>query len=104
MSYPTNGMEMNFLDANIVEPYISYINCCMRFGNEPQLTLHEFNKLYPIMCFDVSSQPQLLKSNGINITLYIKKSSALTLLGYCLILEESHHTIDVLNGQMIRVN
>ena len=45
MYYPADRMEFNFLEANFLEPYISMINCCKIFGNEPQLSAQEFRDL-----------------------------------------------------------
>lgn len=100
--YPIDRMKMDFLNADILEPYVSYINCCQMFGNEPQLTVQEFKDLYPIFCFDVSAQPKG-ESNSVSVNLHIEKSSALQLKAYALLLEDCRYKIDVLGGKMIRV-
>jgi len=102
MYYPNDGMKFNFSIYNIVEAYLTYVNACRTFGFEPQMSLHEF-VLNPIFCFDLSAQPEALKSNGIDITIQIEKTSALTLQGYCLVKEESYHQIDVADGKMLRI-
>ena len=104
MYYPIDSMTFNFDDYNIVEPYLAYINCCKTFGNEPQLTLQEFHDIYPIFVFDCSAQPETLKSNGIDISLHIEKTSTLTLEGYALILEDSYYNIQTNNGRMLRIS
>ncbi len=71
MYYPVDRMELNFLYANYLEPYLSMINCCKIFGNEPQLTAQEFKDIYTIFCVDVNCQPKQLNDNGISITLHI---------------------------------
>ena len=101
--YPIDRMQMDFLNADVLEPYVAYMNCCQMFGNEPQLSVQEFKDLYPIFCFDVSAQSKTLKDNGINVTLHIEKSSALTLRGYALLLEDCQYKIDVNNGSMVRI-
>ncbi len=60
--------------------------------------------MYTIFCTDLSSQPKQLKDNGISITLHIGKDSALTLQGYCLLLEDATFTIATGNGAMLRIN
>jgi hypothetical protein len=102
--YPIDRMQFNFDNYNIMEPYNSYVECCKTFGNEPQLNVQEFHDLYPVFCFDVSAQPQSLKSNGIDITLIIEKTAALTLQGHALLLEDTYHSIDIDNGRMLRLN
>jgi hypothetical protein len=104
MYYPIDRMQFNFLDNDILEPYISYANCCNTFGVEAQLSAQEFKDLYPIFCFDVSAQSRTLKDNGITVSLHIEKSSALSLQGYCVVLEDCSYTIDVEKGSMVRVN
>ena len=103
MFYPIDRMQFNFKDYNIVEPYISYANCSQIFGNEAQLNPQEFHDLYPIFCFNTSAHPRALLANGIDITLHIEKSSTLTLQAFALVLEDSHYTIDVDQGRMLRI-
>jgi len=102
MYYPIDGMKFNFGNYNAVEAFIAYVNACRTFGHEPQMPLQEF-LLNPIFCFDLSAQPETLKSNGIDITIQIEKTSALTIQGYCLVKEESYHQIDVADGKMLRI-
>jgi hypothetical protein len=102
--YPIDRMQFDFQNYKISEPYQSYINICQTFGNEPQLTLQEFHDLSPIFCIDCSSQPETLKNNGVDLTLHIEKSSALTVNAYALVIEDVQYTIDVMDGKMLRVN
>jgi hypothetical protein len=102
--YPIDRMEFNFENYNILEPYDSYVNCCKTFGNEPTLNIQEFHDLSPIFCFNVSSQDERLKSNGIDVNLHIGKSQALTLQGFVLMLEDCHYTLDVNDGRMLRLS
>ena len=104
--YPIDNMKMNFKDYKIAEPYNAYVNACKSFGVEPQLDLlvQEYRDLYPIICFDTSACPESLQSNGIDITIHIEKSPALTLEGYCLVLEDSIWNIEVAEGRMLRLS
>jgi hypothetical protein len=104
MYYPIDEMKFNFDEYNIAQPYLAYINCSKMFGNEPSLTVQEFHDLYPIYCIDLSSQPETIKSNGIDVTVHIEKSSTLTLQAYCLVLEDSYFKIDTIDGKMVRIS
>jgi hypothetical protein len=104
MYYPIDEMKFNFEEYNIAQPYLAYVNCCKMFGNEPSLTLQEFHDLYPLYCIDLSSQPESLKSNGIDVTIHIEKSSTLTLQAYCLVLEDAYFKIDTIDGKMVRIS
>ena len=86
--YPIDRMEFDFANHNIVEPYNSYVECCKTFGVEPQLSYQEYHDLYPIFVIDVSAQDERLKTNGIDITVHIEKSSGLTLQGFYLMKED----------------
>jgi hypothetical protein len=102
--YPIDRMQFKFSNYNIAEPYMNYVNACLTFGNHPQLSVQEFKDLYPIFVFDTSSQDEKLKTNDLDITLHIEKSSGVTLQGYSLLLENCQFTIDVGKGSMLRLN
>jgi hypothetical protein len=102
MYTPQDYMRFNFIDNKLNEPYKSYIDCCRVFGNEPQLSYLEYKNLFPIMTFNISSQPDQLKANSIDLTLHIEKSSALTLTAFALILEDSHYSL--LEGRLNRIS
>jgi hypothetical protein len=101
--YPVEGIELNYADYNLAEVYKAYIEACETFGVEPQLNLHEYRDLHPIFAFDCSSQPDNLKSNGIQLTLHINKDSTKTYEGFALLLEDARFTIATGNGSMIRI-
>ena len=102
--YPIDRMEFDFANHNIVEPYNSYVECCKTFGVEPQLSYQEYHDLYPIFVIDVSAQDERLKTNGIDITVHIEKSSGLTLQGFYLMKEDCYNTIDTDGGRMLRIS
>src|SRR5438093_2813506 len=104
MFYPIDRMQFDFANYKIIEPYQAYINVCQTFGVEPPLSLQEFHDLSPIFCLYCSSQPELLRSNGIDLTLHIEKSSALTLNAFALVIEDARYSIDVSDGRMLRIS
>jgi hypothetical protein len=97
-------MQFNFKDYNVAEPYKAYIEACKTFGVESCLPLWEFINLMPIFVFDTSSQPELLRSNGIQITLHIEKAANSTFTAYALLLEDALYKIDTGDGKMMRLN
>jgi hypothetical protein len=101
--YPVDHLVVNSDDNNVAEVYKAYIEACESFGNEPQLTLQEYSDLYPIFAFDCSSQPDNLKSNGIQMTLHITKKSASTFDAFALMLEDARYTIATGDGRMLRI-
>jgi hypothetical protein len=101
--YPIDEMRMDFDSYKVHEPYQAYINMCNTFGVEPQITLQEFIDLHAVFCFDLSAQPETLKANGIDITLHIRKSAALTLLGFALVLEDANYQLEVADGRILRL-
>jgi hypothetical protein len=102
MYIPQDYMRFNFSDNKISEPYKAYIDCCRVFGNDPQITYLEFKNLYPIFCYNSSSQPEQLKTNSIDLTLHIEKSSGLSLTAYALVFEDTHFTL--LEGRLNRLS
>jgi len=101
--HPIDNMRFNFSEYKFADPYKSYVEMCRTFGNDPGLSFLEFHDLYPIFCFDCSAQSEQLKTNGINFTLHIEKTSSLTLEAHCVLLEDAHYKIDVNDGNMIRL-
>ena len=101
--YPIDEMKMEFDAYKVHEPYQAYVNMCHTFGVEPQISIQEFIDLHAVFCFDLSAQPETLKANGIDITLHIKKSSALTLQGFALVLEDAHYQLEVADGRILRL-
>src|SRR5829696_923713 len=101
--YPTDDMKMEFDSYKVHEPYQAYVNMCNTFGVEPQIPLQEFIDLHAIFCFDLSAQPETLKANGIDITLPIRKSAALTLQGFALVLEDANYQLEVADGRILRL-
>ena len=104
MYIPNDRMEMDFETYKLNEPYQAYIDMCARFGNDPQISVQDFHDNYPIFCFDVSAQPEQLKSNGIDIRLHINKISALALNGYALVLSDAEFTINTGDGRMLSIS
>jgi len=111
MYYPIDRMQFNFKDYNVAEPYKAYIEACKTFGVESCLPLWEFINITPIFVFDTSSQPEQLRSNGIQITLHIEKAAnstayayALIFTAYALIFEDALYKIDTGDGKMLRLN
>ena len=46
-----------------------------KFRNISPLDIHDFENITTIFCFDLSASPELLKRNGVNVKLIIKKSN-----------------------------
>ena len=44
-----------------------------------------------------------MKDNGINITVHIEKSDALTLNAFALVMQDCKYTIDTSDGRMTRI-
>jgi hypothetical protein len=102
--YPLDKMEFSAINSELQHPYGEYIQMCKTFMVDPQYDFSMYKKQYSIFCFDVSSQPEDLKKNGIDITLKIEKSPAFTLHAFCLLLEDVKYSITVNDGQMIRID
>jgi len=101
--YPVDHLAVNSEEYYVAEVYKAFIEACESFGNEPQLTLQEYRDLYPIFAFDCSSQPDNLKSNGIQMTLHITKKSTSTFDAFALLLEDARFTIATGDGRMLRI-
>jgi hypothetical protein len=102
MYIPQDYIRFNFADNKLSEPYKAYIDTCKTFGNEPQLSYLEYKDLLPIFAFNCSSQPDVLKTNSIDLTLHIEKASASTFTAFALILEDSYYTLN--DGRLARVS
>ena len=98
--YPESPMVFDSTKNYQMQPYQSYVQICKVFGVEPQLNYPDFKDLYSIFCFDVSAQDEKLASNGCDVTIHINKDTAFKASCYCLILKESHSTINLKNGKM----
>jgi hypothetical protein len=101
--YPVDHLVVDYDEYYVAEVYKAYIESCKLFDNEPQLTLQEYRDLYPIFAFDCSSQPDNLKSNGIQMTLHITKKSTSTFDAFALLLEDARFTIATGDGRMLRI-
>jgi hypothetical protein len=104
MYYPIDRMQFNFKEFNAAEPYKAYVEACKTFGVESCITLWEYINIYPIFVFDTSSQPDQLRSNGIQITLHIEKASTSTFTAFALMLEDALYKIDTGDGKMLRIS
>ena len=103
--YPQDGIVINYNENDYSIAYEHYIDCCRMFGAEPQLTPTEWRYLYPIFCFDCSSQNPDLKKGGIDIKVNVKLSVANPNLNvYALMFEDQLQQINVINGQMTNIN
>jgi hypothetical protein len=78
---------------------------CHNFGVVPQLTPHDWRHIYPIFCFDCSSQNEDLKNRGIAIRVNVKFNSSPqgNLRAYVLVLEDNFQNINVINGVMTNI-
>ena len=98
--YPESPMVFDSAKNYQMQPYQNYLQMCKVFGVDPQLNYLDFKDLYSIFCFDVSAQDDKLASNGCDVTIHITKDTAFKAACYCLILKESHSTINLKNGKM----
>ena len=101
--YPIDKMEFSGINNSMSHPYRNYCEMCKTFGVEPPLDYITFKKDYSIFCFDVSSQQEDLKKNGIDITLELEKSNNFDLKAFCLLLEDARYQIVTHDGNMIRI-
>ena len=102
--YSLDAVNQSPQNFNVFEAYNQYEAVCKVFGIKPPLDPIDFQKLYCLYCFDLSAQDENLSKNGVKIQLKIKKSSAESLTGYCLVLEDSSHLIKVIQGKMTRID
>jgi hypothetical protein len=95
--YPESPMKFDFVNGDIAEPYLAYIEACNYFNCEPQLSAQEFKDLYPFFCINTSCQSELLKS-GNEAVVYIEKDGVDQLEMFALLLEDSHISCNITNG------
>lgn len=95
--YPIQPMRLNTDEGDIAEPYQAYIEACRSFGNECQLKVSEFRDLYPIFCFDTSSQPELMQYGNEAVAI-IEKNGADEMEVFALCLEDTHISYNIANG------
>jgi len=95
--YPIQPMRLNTDEGDIAEPYQAYIEACKYFGNECQLKVHEFRDLYPIFCFNTSSQPELMQFGNEAVAI-IEKNGADEMEVFAMCLEDTHVTYNISNG------
>ena len=86
-------MNLNFENGDVSEAYMNYLKVCAYFRNDSQLNIKDYVKLYPIFCFNTTSQDETITSNSINIE--IEKDGADEYTAFCLILEESHTRVNL---------
>lgn len=104
VQYPNDKVEIDATQQDIHRAYEMYEDMSVKFGVTPQFNKEDFQTIYPIFCFDLTAQDEYLAKSGVNIQLYIKKSTNVALTAYALILEQSKNVIKVTSGnQMTRV-
>ena len=103
--YPIDPLQINVSSENIyLEGYNSYVEMCEKFGTNPQLSAVEWRDLYPVFCFDLSSQPEDIANNGCDITIKMKKNNSNSMLkAHAVLLVETENKIEVNNGRMVRI-
>ena len=102
--YPIDPIRVDLTRNYFSEAYNVYKNVCRDFGIKVQLTPENWRNLYPIFCFDLSAQQEDLKKNGCDVTITIEKKGTDSLTAYAVVMEDTYHEIEVLNGRMVRVN
>jgi len=106
INYPNQPIMMKFDNQNdYSEAYTEYENMCYNFGVIPQLDPHDWYSLYPIFCFDCSSQNEDLKRGGITLRVNVKFNANPqgNLRAYALLFEDNLSHINVINGVMTNI-
>lgn len=99
--YPEDGITISYDENSFGHAFTEYENLCMLFGAIPQIDPITWYNLFPIFCFDCSSQNQSLKEGGINIKVNIKVNTASPNLNvYAMLFEDEHKQINIINGVM----
>ncbi|PAA48909.1 hypothetical protein BOX15_Mlig029656g2 [Macrostomum lignano] len=102
--YPNDYVEIDPVAQDIHRAYEMYEDICSRFGVTPPFNKQDFLTIYPIFCFDLTAQDEFLVKSGVNIQLFIKKSTNVELTAFALILEQTKNVIKVTSEyQMTRV-
>ena len=86
-------MKLNFEDGDVSEAYMSFLKACDYFGNDSQLNIKDYVSLYPIFCFNTTSQDETITSNSITVT--IEKDGTDQYTAFCLMLEETHIRVNL---------
>ena len=102
--YPIDPIRVDLTRNYFSEAYNAYKSVCRDFGVATQLSPDDWRNLYPIFCFDLSAQNEDLKKNGCDVTINIEKKGADSLTAYAVVMEDTYHEIEVLNGRMVRIN
>ena len=106
VNYPNQPIRMKYDNQNdYMEAYTEYENMCNIFGIIPQLNPHDWFHLYPIFCFDCSSQNEDLKRGGITLRVNVKFNANPqgNLRAYALLFEDNLSHINVVNGVMTNI-
>ena len=106
VNYPNQPIRLKYNTQNdFMEAYTEYENMCYNFGIVPQLDPHDWRHIYPIFCFDCSSQNEDLKRGGITLRVNIRFSANPegNLRAYALLLEDNFSQINVINGVMTNI-
>ena len=103
--YPLYPLKINIGSKNIFsEGFEAYVEMCKNFGTSPQLNPKDWRDLYPIFCFDLSSQSEDIAKNGCDITIEMEKNrSDLKLKAHAVLLVETENKIEVNNGRMVGI-
>ena len=88
-----------------MEAYTEYENMCYNFGAIPQLDPHDWRNLYPIFCFDCSSQNDDLKKGGITLSVNTRFSTNPNgnLRVFAMLLEDNFSEINIINSVMTNI-
>ena len=95
--YPIQPMRLNTDESDIAEPYLAYIEACNDFGIECQLKVHEFRDLFPVFCFNTSSQSELMQAGNEAVAI-IEKNGSDSMEVFAVCLEDSHVIYNISNG------
>ena len=101
-NYPNIPLKIDFDKMDLNELYRNYKLMSELFGNVPQFNYTDFVLNYPIFCFDLSAHKEDLFKTGVQLSVYIEKTAG-DMVGYCLLLEESRHIINIMDRKMNRI-
>lgn len=102
-NYPNQPLTIGPNNYDTNEIYRNYKTMCELFANIPQFNYIDFINNYPIFCFDLSAHQEDLFKTGVQLSIYIEKSTDVKLNGFCLLLEEAEHIIKIQDRRMIRI-
>ena len=88
-----------------MEAYTEYENMCYNFGAIPELDPHDWRNLYPIFCFDCSSQNDVLKKGGITLRVNTKFNTNPNgnLRVFAMLLEDNFSETNIINSVMTNI-